>query len=129
MSEPLTITVPQPGPWVSMNDRPAHWAQRNGPAQTWRAAAFVACRGLAPLTPPVVIDAVVHKSRNGRWDAHNLMATVKHAIDGVVDAGLLPDDSNAYLTRVSIEAGAKSASPNLTLTITEITTEGGESRA
>lgn len=31
-------------------------------------------------------------------DAHNLMPTFKALIDGAVDAGVLPDDSDEYLT-------------------------------
>lgn len=33
-----------------------------------------------------------------RRDAHNLMPTFKALIDGAVDAGVLPDDSDDYLT-------------------------------
>lgn len=33
-----------------------------------------------------------------RRDAHNLMPTIKACIDGIVDANLLPDDSDKHLT-------------------------------
>jgi crossover junction endodeoxyribonuclease RusA len=33
-----------------------------------------------------------------RRDAHNLMPTIKACIDGIVDAKLLPDDSDKHLT-------------------------------
>lgn len=33
-----------------------------------------------------------------RRDAHNLMPTLKALIDGMVDAGLLPDDDDKHLT-------------------------------
>ncbi|HET7304271.1 MAG TPA: hypothetical protein VFJ12_06945 [Segeticoccus sp.] len=112
------IIVPQPARWLSMNDRNGHWSQRSGPTGAWRTQTAWLARDLRPIPTPVAIDAVVHKSRGGRWDAHNLMPTVKACIDGVVDAGLIPDDDCKHLIRVSIEAGPKSASPNLTLTIT-----------
>ena len=114
------VRIPQPAPWISANGR-EHYHAKAQLTKVWRRAAAINARAakVANLATPVTIDAVVHKARNGRWDAHNLMPTVKAAIDGLVDAGVIPDDSNAHLTRVSIEAGPKSASPNLTLTITE----------
>ena len=33
-----------------------------------------------------------------RRDAHNIMPTIKACVDGVVAAGLLPDDDDTHLT-------------------------------
>lgn len=58
-----------------------------------------------------------------RRDEHNYYPTLKAAIDGVVDAGLIPDDSTKYLTGPDIRVGeGLSATPGhveLTFQFTE----------
>lgn len=67
----------------------------------------------------VHIVAHVIKPTNRAYDAHNLAPTVKAAIDGLVDYGLIPDDTNAHLIGPDLRQGGK-GDPAIVLTITEL---------
>jgi hypothetical protein len=47
------------------------------------------------------------------------LPTLKAAIDGLVDYGLLPDDTNAHLIGPDLRQGGK-GDPAIVLTITEL---------
>lgn len=86
------ISIPAPAKFISANDR-LHHMQRAKLTKAWREAAKEACKHLPPLTPPVHILASIQKPRAGRWDPNNLNGTTKAIVDGIVDAGIIPDDS------------------------------------
>jgi hypothetical protein len=67
----------------------------------------------------VHIVAHVIKPTNRAYDAHNLLPTLKAAIDGLVDYGLIPDDTNAHLIGPDLRQGGK-GDPAIVLTITEL---------
>ena len=70
----------------------------------------------------VHITVHVHKTNNRAYDVHNLYGTAKAAIDGLVsDYGLLPDDSNSYLTGPDMRHGEKQDQAGITITIKETT--------
>ena len=60
----------------------------------WRMAGKVYARQQSkPTLPkPVRIVAYVWKPKAGRYDPNNLGVTAKAILDGIVDAGWLPDD-------------------------------------
>lgn len=92
------IEFPPPAKLISMNDR-THWAVRARMTSAWRHAAFIAARQarLGALPPSTVtVGLPVRDSR--RRDPHNYFATVKPIIDGLVDAGLWPDDNSDWVT-------------------------------
>lgn len=71
----------------------------------------------------VRIVATVHPGpRTSRFDPHNWQPTVKAAIDGLVDAGVLADDDATRVTEVAFVAGPRAQQrTRLSLTITEVT--------
>ena len=87
----------------------------------WKQRAVVACRNArcGPVTPPEVVTATVHRTRNARQDAHNVLPTIKACIDAAVLCGVLPDDHDGIITALTIKAGEKKPAPSITLTITE----------
>lgn len=99
----LTFEIPR-ATVLSSNDR-HHWAAKAKRTKTIRALARVAAlnHGTA-ADPPVNITATVQYARAGRHDAHNLQPTVKALIDGLVDGGLLVDDSDEYVHAVTFKA-------------------------
>ncbi len=101
----IRVTIPAPGPWLSANDR-RHWAETARLTRAWRATAKLAARNLGPVPTPVDITVTVHRARGGRSDASNLAPTAKAAIDGLVDAGVLPDDSATYVRSETYVTGA-----------------------
>ncbi|MDO5619287.1 hypothetical protein [Kocuria sp.] len=114
--------IPLCGDWLNSNQR-LHWAPKANLVRRWRSAAyFVGRNAKAAFTEQVDIVAVVHKRKTTtRYDPHNLMPTVKPAIDGLVQAGVLTDDDTKAVRRVSIEAGSPDQlRPGLTLIITTV---------
>lgn len=95
MSYP-TIEFIAPGRLLSMNDR-QHWRSKATATKAWRwrthSAVLVGWQ-LAPCT--VTVELPVRDNR--RRDPHNYFATVKPIIDGLVDAGLWPDDTPEWVT-------------------------------
>ena len=100
------IEVPAPCDWINSNHR-THRMVEARRVQAWRTAAKEAATGAPAFTGPVHITATCHKTRAGRWDAGNLYPTAKALVDGVVDAGVLVDDSNEYVIGPDMRAGEK----------------------
>ena len=61
----------------------------------------------------------VHRASARKSDATNLAPTAKACIDGLVDAGWLPDDDDTRITATTFVAGEPRKPPALTITITE----------
>ncbi|WP_058889021.1 hypothetical protein [Nesterenkonia jeotgali] len=96
--EYLELWIPKVDEWINLNNR-WHWSKERRVAREWRSAGKLLCLDAKlPRLQRARIDIYVHKSNRTSYDAHNLMATMKPVIDGLVDAGLLPDDNNNHLT-------------------------------
>jgi hypothetical protein len=92
------LSIPAPCGWLNSNSRPHRHAAAKLTAQ-WRMAGKIHARGQPkPALPkPVRIVAYVWKPRAGRYDPNNLGITAKAILDGVVDAGWLPDDDFTHV--------------------------------
>lgn len=115
-----TLFVPV-NQFLTTNHR-VHWGVRaRVTAQIRHDAAWVARAARVPtVTGPVRIVAYVHRGHagRGRWDPSNWALTLKPAIDGLVDAGVLRDDDHTRLTAVEYRAGdPRPGNPGITLTI------------
>jgi hypothetical protein len=88
----LQVTVPMPAGavWLNSNDR-KHFRATDPHRAAWRAAGAKAVEGRESFEHARV-TAHVWKPRAGRYDPMNLWPTVKALLDGMVDAGLFPDD-------------------------------------
>ncbi|CAM3288235.1 hypothetical protein [Stackebrandtia soli] len=124
-----TLDMPAPDTWLNSNDR-MKWQPRHRLTRTWRHAgqtwALAALRrgDLARITGPVEIVAAVRRdTARGRSDAANRYPTVKAVVDGLVDAGVLVDDSDRYVTSLKMVAGPTTTTVGgrLVLTIREVT--------
>jgi len=100
------LTVPAPCEWINSNHR-THRMEVAKRTRLWRDATYAAALDQAVFYVPVRITATVHKTRNGVWDAGNLYPTAKAIVDGLVDAGVLRDDSNRYVIGPDMRAGDK----------------------
>ncbi len=79
-----------------------HWATRARRTKVIRDMAWVMSKNQrVQLMPAATLEVVAKWADNRRRDAENVHPTVKAAIDGCVDAGLLLDDSQRYLKKVS----------------------------
>jgi crossover junction endodeoxyribonuclease RusA len=110
----LEFTIPAPCDWLNSNQRLHRMvsAAPFGPGVRRRTRRLPSAHAWAPFEVPVHIVCTIHKTRAGRWDAGNLYGvTAKAIVDGLVDAGVIPDDSNEWVTGPDMRAGEKRAEP------------------
>lgn len=89
------IEFPPGMPLLNANDR-LHWTKRAHLTSDIR----VLSRNLSshiPRMDKVKIRATYYPPNNRRRDMSNLFLTVKAAVDGFVDSGVLKDDSDKYV--------------------------------
>ena len=117
--KPQRLTIPAPAPWINANARD-HWTKKGRLTRSWRSAsaAWAKHQKLRPVTQPVVIVATVVKTNSRRFDVENLAPTVKAAIDGLRDSGVLPEDDTRWVTEVRLRAGDPERAASLSLLIT-----------
>jgi hypothetical protein len=108
---------------MNANQRDGHWSARSGPTKLWRdAAAVYAKKARIPGLEIARITATVHRAdRRTDCDAHNRYPTVKAAVDGIVDAGVLADDCDRHLTALTIRAGQPVDKKQYPLGLLEVT--------
>ena len=117
------VTITAPADWLRLNGGHGNRYAKADLTRQWRAAAgWEAKRQHMPtLTTPVRIIATVHlETKPSRWDATNWLPTAKACIDGLVDAGVLADDSNKHVIGPDMRAGDSWADAALVLTIEQI---------
>ena len=100
------VEITQPGPWVAINDR-HHFAVRNARTQAWRRAAQVYAKAqhAQPVEGAVEVRAVIHKATRVHYDLDGVAATVKACVDGLRDAGIIPEDDTSVVARFVMEPG------------------------
>jgi crossover junction endodeoxyribonuclease RusA len=107
-------------PPLSSNQR-LHWARKAELTRTVRSATGYKCRAL-PVLERVRVDLVWVVNDKRRRDADNVTPTLKAMCDGLIDVGLVDDDTPIFMEKSMprIEY-RKGEAPHLELTITEVT--------
>lgn len=90
----LLLSIP-PGMAVSANST-AHYGQRHKLRNATRPQALLQARRMKCVERATIWAGVVKGNRN-RYDPANLADTFKAGVDGIVEAGVLPDDSWRYV--------------------------------
>lgn len=102
----LTFTAPTRPLSVNKGNQ-THWAARRRLLDPWKDAAWATChnalvRGLWPFptnSRAITVQAVLPFTTRQRRDAHNYTGTnVKAVVDGLVCAGIVPDDTPEWVT-------------------------------
>lgn len=88
--DPKRFTLP-----MSLNAR-AHWAERRRVDQAFKEATFWACKEAKAKPLGRARIELTHFAVRPR-DRDNRYASVKAIIDAIVDAKVIPDDSDEYL--------------------------------
>jgi crossover junction endodeoxyribonuclease RusA len=92
----LTLTIPDAW-WMTSNDR-RHWADKARRTRNIRHMTAVLARARRiPRYEVVQITALIQYPTGGRADPGNASPTVKAAIDGLVDAGVVPADDHTHV--------------------------------
>jgi len=121
----VRITLPLPPPELRSNAR-CHWAAKARATRKYRADAYVLTRVAMGSERHMLKDATGavtflfgdHRSR----DRINLNMSLKAAIDGMVDAGLLLDDR--WLTLLPPSIGYDKYNPRVVIEIRDYKYEG-----
>jgi crossover junction endodeoxyribonuclease RusA len=124
----FTIALPPGLKLLSLNDR-LHWRDRNSRAQELKRAAWV--MALNAKVPPLGRIAVIVEYRppdRRRRDAENICAASgKAAIDGIVAAGVLPDDEcPRYVSKIVCTIGEPAPKGQIVLYLIEVTAVGAD---
>jgi len=103
-----TLTIPADAMWINSNYRNG-WRRAAQLTKSWRELAhwYAKAEKLPTGLARVHIEATLQFRDNRRRDVHNLMPTLKAVVDGLVDYGLIPDDSTRYLTGPDLRVGEK----------------------
>lgn len=121
-----TVTIPAPAPWLSANQR-RDLRRQTPDRRAWRDAGLVhAKRVHLPKLQYAHLVAVLRFPDNRRRDAHNYMPSLKALVDGLVDYGLLPDDSDGHLVGPDLRRGPvmRLGYGEVVLTIVDLAREG-----
>jgi hypothetical protein len=103
------VRVPVADSWINANDRRrTHWTRDRDLTAAWRQAAGWAAKGAkVPALGPsrVVAQLRMIPRRRSRIDPGNFSPTAKPCIDGLVDAGIWPDDSADWVEGPDMRLG------------------------
>lgn len=96
-----TLDLPYEKPTLSMNDR-LHWREKAKRTQHIRATVHALARKAKVPTGRASVEVRLHyrPRDNRRRDADNLMPVLKAACDGLVDAGLVADDTPELMQKL-----------------------------
>lgn len=96
---------------TSLNaERKAHWSARYKKSAEWREifATLAMAKGIPELSQ-ICVDIYVEQRGNGKLqDVGNCYPSAKAAIDGLVDAGVIPDDTPEHLLAIKFFAPTRS---------------------
>ena len=94
----LRIDLPWTRPPLTANQR-MHWAEKSRVTREVRQTTCLLARSRkAPSTSRLVVTLHYRQAVKRRLDAHNLYALVKPCVDGLVDAGIVPDDDTEHVS-------------------------------
>lgn len=91
------IDLPWITPPISLNDR-GHWATRSAKVSSVRiTTGWLVKAARIPAQQRIRVTLHYRPGTARRRDADNLTATYKPACDAIVDAGVVPDDSDEFV--------------------------------
>jgi crossover junction endodeoxyribonuclease RusA len=87
-------------PWSLNQERTKHWSWRAKRTRAYRFAAMAGARNLRiePQPPSRVLVQLAFAKASSRRDPSNYLPAVKAIVDGLVDAGLWPDDTAEFVS-------------------------------
>jgi crossover junction endodeoxyribonuclease RusA len=115
------IVLEPPADLINANHR-LHYQAKAKLTKAWREAAEKAIDGLGchrPIYDSAHIVIGYRFPTNHRREVANLQPTSKALVDGLVDAGVIPDDSDDYVTGPDNRRVRPNGPLQVTITITE----------
>lgn len=112
------INLPYSRPPLNMNQR-LHWSKKARLTKNVRSSTFFLARSQRiPACEHIHVQLHYVPRDNRRRDPSNLIATQKPAIDGLVQAGVVPDDTPAYVTEAMPKIHPADTSANVRMWLT-----------
>jgi len=110
------------GPFTLVNARRGHWSNHAAENATLRRWAEVTGTDEGVVfVGPVTIEALMTSQRGVLPDCDAIAAAVKPVIDGIVDAGVILDDSPEHVRSITYHAPQRSDARRLVVLIKEST--------
>lgn len=92
-------------PWSINEERKLHYMERARRVKEWRETFYwLAKEAKIPPCTAITIEAFPIQQRGKLGDVLNNYPAAKAAIDGIVDAGVVPDDSPEYVRAITLHA-------------------------
>ena len=91
------IALPWTKPLLNLNSR-QHWAAKARDTDAVRSVTALLCRDLAKADKVRVLLTYTPRDKRRR-DADNLVGMLKACCDGIVDAGVVPDDTPEFMVK------------------------------
>jgi hypothetical protein len=99
-AEHTRLLFPQPGRLLNVNQR-VHWSVRSRVTRQWRTSAHQVALMLGTPRQRVHgvswVRLIIPVPTRARRDPGNLYLLTKASVDGLVDAGVWPDDTHAFV--------------------------------
>lgn len=116
------LVITAPCAWIRSNQHKDAWRTRHALTKQWREATAWHARRLPKFgAGPVRVTATIHRDDNRAFDLDGIAPTVKAAIDGLRDAGVLSDDNCRVVPELLLRAGEPWADAALVLTLETLT--------
>ena len=113
-------------PFTLNSERRSHWSKRASLTKATRERFFwLAKEANIPKLDVVKIDVVpLVETRRQVADVAAHYPSAKAAIDGLVDAGIIPDDNDRHISRISFYASVEWEHDGLRIVVTEVNNKG-----
>ena len=117
----VTIVLTPPAALLNANDRMHHHPKAKL-TRAWREAACAAVEsGFHPFRfERAHVTCIIRFADNIRRDVGNFYPTAKACLDGIVDAGVLEDDSDLHILGPDMRREWPNGEPRVTLTVEPI---------
>ena len=114
-----TLNVPYIAPSLNSIYSGVHWSKRKKQADEAHLAVKIAASKVKPFDKPVQLNfQPIVKGRG--YDVSNYAYTVKLIEDGLVQCGILPDDTVKWVKRITIMEPIKAKESSMVVTIVEL---------
>lgn len=121
LTDKLVVCITYPAPeWMAALNPHAKgdWRGKTAPTKWLRSEVASVCR--QPNVPRFERARVTYRfffPRKGGTDEANMIQRMKPAIDGIVDAGVIPDDNWGVLSTAGVESCKDAANPRIEIVI------------
>ena len=120
MSSSLWVLVYDAKPWSLNQERQKHWAWRNAKVEEWKDAFYWLAKDARVPTCERIAVTVDVQMPGVVQDICNAYPAAKAAVDGLVAARVIPDDTPEHLVAMTFTAPIHAKDPKLTLTVNRL---------